>query len=169
MCDRLSARPIELPDANAFVDEHHRHHKPVVSHRFSIAAWLGARVVGVAICGRPVSGSFDKLMVLEVLRCCTDGTRNACSFLYAAVTRAARAIGYRVVQTYLLATERGASLKALRQLGWRPHVEVTRGREWKRTGDYRSTAQGTLFSRSRIDQPTCDKRRWLCELEVAPC
>ena len=32
----LDIRPISLAEANAFVEEHHRHHKPVVGHKFSI-------------------------------------------------------------------------------------------------------------------------------------
>lgn len=49
---------------------------------------------------------------LEVNRLCTDGTPNACSILYAAAYRAARAMGYNRVVTYILDTENGSSLKA---------------------------------------------------------
>lgn len=34
----LELVPITLKEANAFVEQHHRHHKPVVGHKFSIAA-----------------------------------------------------------------------------------------------------------------------------------
>ena len=51
--------PISLKDANAFVAEHHRHHKPVVGHKFSIGCAQDGKLVGVAIVGRPVSRYLD--------------------------------------------------------------------------------------------------------------
>ena len=59
----------------------------------------------------PVSRYLDDGHTLEVNRLCTDGTKNACSFLYAAAWRAARAMGYRKIVTYILDTESGASLR----------------------------------------------------------
>jgi hypothetical protein len=111
----LLITPISLEEANAFVEIHHRHHNPVVGHKFSIAVSDGDKVVGVAIVGRPVSRHLDNGWVLEVNRCCTDGTKNACSMLYGAAWRAAKALGYRRLITYTLPAEGGASLKAS---GW---------------------------------------------------
>ncbi|MGK8887390.1 XF1762 family protein [Burkholderia gladioli] len=112
--------PISLDEANAFVATHHRHHRPAVGHKFSIAAVdLAAdepRVCGVVIVGRPVARGNDDGMTLEVTRCCTDGTRNACSALYGAAWRAARALGYTRLITYTLPAEGGASLRGA---GWR--------------------------------------------------
>ena len=48
----------------------------------------------------------------EVVRCCTDGTGNACSMLYRAAWRAVRALGYIKLVTYTLPDEGGASLRA---------------------------------------------------------
>ena len=112
----LDICPISLAEANAFVAEHHRHHKPVVGHKFSIGCTDGEKIVGVAIVGRPVARYLDDGWTLEVNRCCTDGTRNACSMLYAAAWRAARAMGYHKLITYILDTEPGTSLKAA---GWK--------------------------------------------------
>lgn len=109
---KLAAVPIELGEANAFVAEHHRHHRPVVGHKFSIGATAGDSIVGVAIVGRPVSRMRDDGLTLEVTRLCTDGTRNACSFLYGACARAAFALGYKRIGTYILKSETGASLRA---------------------------------------------------------
>lgn len=108
--------PISLAEANEFVTRNHRHHKPVVGHKFSIAAARGDEIVGVAIVGRPVSRHLDDGWTLEVNRLCTDGTRNACSMLYAAAWRAARAMGYKRLITYILESEPGTSLKAA---GWK--------------------------------------------------
>lgn len=113
---RLALCPVDLDEANAFVARLHRHHRPVVGHKFSLGAVLGDAIVGVAIVGRPVSRHRDDGMTLEVTRLCTDGARNACSFLYGAAARAAFALGYRRIGTYILASESGTSLKAA---GWR--------------------------------------------------
>src|SRR5690606_25655028 len=86
---------LSLAEANSFVAKHHRHHRGVVGHLFSIGAVLGEAVVGVVIVGRPVARLRDDGETAEVTRLCTDGTRNACSFLYGAATRAAFALGYR--------------------------------------------------------------------------
>lgn len=123
---RLTVVPITLLEANAFVTEHHRHHPPVVGHKFSVGAAVGDRIVGVVIVGRPVSRQRDDGLTLEVTRLCTDGHRNACSFLYGAAARAAFALGYRALGTYILAAEDGRSLAAS---GWRLIGEV-RGRSW---------------------------------------
>jgi hypothetical protein len=86
--------PLELEEANAFVALHHRHHSPVKGHKFSLGAVKNNKVVRVAIVGRPVSRLRQDGVTVEITRLCTNGTRNACSFLYGAATRAAFALGY---------------------------------------------------------------------------
>ena len=108
----LSLVPVSLKDANAFVAAHHRHHKPVTGHKFSIGCEAEGRLVGVAIVGRPVSRYLDNGFTLEVTRLCTTGEKNACSMLYAAAARAAKSIGYSRIITYTLDSECGASLTA---------------------------------------------------------
>lgn len=145
----MSLIPLPLDEANAFVEQHHRHHPPVVGHKFSMGAVKDDRVVGVAIVGRPVARRLDDGMTLEVTRVCTDGTPNACSFLYSAAWRATRALGYLRLVTYTLATESGASLRAA---GWQV-VGETPGRSW------------SCPSRPRVDKhPLQMKLRW-----EAPC
>ncbi|MDD3029844.1 MAG: hypothetical protein PHS57_06165 [Alphaproteobacteria bacterium] len=111
----LNIRPIAFAQAASFVDEHHRHHKPPVGHKFSIACYDGDRLCGVAMVGRSVSRYFDDNLTLEVNRLCTDGTKNACSILYSTAWRAAKALGYRRIVTYTLESESGTSLRAA---GW---------------------------------------------------
>jgi len=123
---RLRAVPINLEGANEFVLRHHRHHTPVVGHKFSIAATDGENIVGVVIVGRPVSRHRDDGATLEVTRLCSDGTKNACSFLYGAAARAAFALGYRRIGTYIRQDEPGTSLKAC---GWRL-IGETPGKSW---------------------------------------
>ncbi|UNI72459.1 MAG: protein of unknown function DUF4338 [Chaetfec virus UA24_244] len=112
----LDIVPVTLAEANAFVERYHRHHKPVVGHKYSIGCADGEKIVGVAIVGRPVSRYLDDRWTLEVTRLCTTGERNVCSKLYAAAWRAARAMGYKRLVTYILESETGTSLKAA---GWR--------------------------------------------------
>ena len=112
----LELSPITLTEANEFVLQLHRNHAPVVGHKFSIAAWDGENVRGVAIVGRPVSRHLDDGWTLEVNRLCTDGAKNACSMLYGASWRAAKAMGYKRLYTYTLPQEGGASLRAA---GWK--------------------------------------------------
>lgn len=114
--EMLEIVPMTLKEANAFVEQNHRHHGPTVGHKFSIGVSDGEKIVGVAIVGRPVARHLDDGWTLEVNRLCTDGTRNACSMLYAAAWRAARAMGYKRVVTYILESENGASLRAA---GWK--------------------------------------------------
>lgn len=45
----LELCPMTLKEAKAFVEQHHRHHKPVVGHKFSIGCTDGEKIVGVAI------------------------------------------------------------------------------------------------------------------------
>lgn len=112
---RLLITPLELKEANRFVALVHRHHFPVIQHRFSFGVVdVEGELHGVCIVGRPV-GRSDRRKVAEVTRLATDGTPNACSMLYAAAARACKALGYEVVQTYILGTEPGTSLIAA---GW---------------------------------------------------
>lgn len=138
--------PSKRDEANAFVAAHHRHHRPVVGCIFTLACADAGRVVGVAIVGRPVARLAQDGFTAEVTRLCTDGTRNACSMLYAAAWRAARAIGYRKLITYTLPEEGGASLRGA---GWVVVDECAGGGTWDRA------------ERPRVDtHPTQAKLRW---------
>ncbi len=132
----LVVTPINLDEANAFVATMHRHHKPVPGAKFCLAVSDEAGAVrGVAIVGRPVARASDTGYTLEVNRCCTDGARNACSMLYGAAWRAAKALGYRRLITYTTPTEGGASL---------------RGAGWTLLGE-RGGGNWNVTSRPRID------------------
>lgn len=149
----LRLTPIDLRSANTFIRLFHRHHKQVQGHRFSLSAYNGDELVGVAIVGRPVARGCDPGTTVEVTRLCTNGTKNACSFLYGAAARAAKALGYRLIQTYILETEPGTSLKAA---GWR-HAKVIAGRQWEH-----STASQLFLDghTRRTDQTIMAKQRW---------
>lgn len=143
----LKIVPLELRELNVLVAELHRHHKPVRGHRFCIGVEDNGRLVGGCAVGRPVArlaGSPKE--VLEVTRLVTDGTRNACSMLYGAAARIGKELGYRRIQTYILASENGASLRAS---GWVLEDGQCGGGPWSRVG------------RPRPDtQPAELKQRW---------
>lgn len=151
---RLLLAPLTREEANAFIAAHHRHRSPVVGHLFALGAgfWDGsgprsesACIVGVAIVGRPSARELQDGWTAEVTRVATDGTRNACSFLYGRAWRACRALGYRKLVTYTLAEEGGASLRAA---GW-VIVGETRAESWHRE------------PRPRVDRyPLQRKLRW---------
>lgn len=124
----LYLMPINLREARAFVDRVHRHHPAPQGGKFAVAAASGDQLVGVAIVGRCVAKALDDGWTAEVTRVATDGTKNACSMLYGACWRAARAMGYRRVITYTGEDEPGTSLLAA---GFRI-VGQTDPRSWNR-------------------------------------
>jgi hypothetical protein len=137
--------PITLREANAYIRRHHRHHGDARGCRFCLAAALGEEVVGVVVVGRPVARRLDDGWTVEVTRLASDGTPNACSFLYGAARRAAFALGYRRCITYILDSEPGTSLRAA---GFRLVGEAGGG-SW------------SCKSRPRVDShPLQGKLRW---------
>lgn len=152
----LSIVPVELAEANALVAAWHRHHQPSQGHRFSIGLIDDDGLMhGAAIIGRPVARlAGSPRDVLEVVRLVTDGTPNACSMLYAAAARAGRALGFKRIQTYILESETGVTLRAA---GWVCEGSAGGG-QWKHT-------DGKL---RRTDQPTEMKQRWVKLLNERP-
>lgn len=109
---KLHIVPIIQREAMAYIERHHRHHKPPRGSIFQIAvADEDNEIRGVAMVGRPVSRVLQDGWTLEVNRVATDGARNACSMLYGACWRTAKALGYRRLVTYTLPEEGGASLR----------------------------------------------------------
>ena len=132
-----------LSEAKAYIKRIHRHHLAPVGGKFAIGCSDGDKVVGVAVIGRPVARHYDDDWTVEVTRLATDGTKNACSMLYAAAWRAARAMGYRRIGTYILSEENGTSVAAA---GWK-QLHQTQGGSWN------------CESRPRVDKhPT--QRKW---------
>lgn len=125
----VELRPVTQDVAYAFVRQHHRHHDvPTGGLWWHAAHDANGSIVGVAIVGRPVARALDDGLTSEVTRLCTDGSPNVCSLLYGASRRASEAKGFRRGLTYILASESGASLRAV---GWRPLWRVV-GRSWSR-------------------------------------
>lgn len=149
----LELVPISIKEARAFVARHHRTHKRLkVIARFAVGVARDGVVVAVAITGNPKARKLQDGWTAEVVRVCSidkrpegDHASCACSMLYAASWRAARALGFRRLVTYSLPEEGGASLRAA---GWTLLGEVGGG-SWSRR------------ERPRVDaHPTQVKLRW---------
>ena len=141
----MTAKPIERKEAAEYIAALHRHHKPVMRDKYRVAAYHNGKIVGVVQVGNPVARALCDGKTLEVVRLCTDGTQNACSFLYASASRIAAELGYDKIITYILNTESGVSLRAA---GWHKEADI-RGHKWGCPSRPRNTTA-----------PACDKQRW---------
>jgi hypothetical protein len=150
---KLCVVPCTIEQANAYVQRIHRHHGaiPIARLAFAVANEAGF-IHGVAIVGRPCNTHLDDNWTLEVRRVCTDGCANACSALYAAAWKAAKAIGYRRLITYTLAEEGGASLRAV---GWKP-VQGCGGKAWNHRKRVRQSDPLFLLKKTRWEISTHD-------------
>ena len=148
----LTLVPISLEEANAFVKKYHRHNQTVPGAKFCVACSVDEIIVGVAIVGRPIARNADDGWTLEICRVATDGTRNANSFLYGAVRRAAWALGYKKLITYTLPEESGDSLRGA---GYRC-IGMAGGGSWSRE------------NRPRVDtHPLQKKLKWEASVLLA--
>jgi hypothetical protein len=138
--------PIERNEAVAFVDKLHRHHDGVAKDKYRLACALDGEIVGVIQVGRPDARALCDGKTLQVIRTCTDGTQNACTFLLGSAARIAKDLGYCKLITYILDTEDGTSLKAA---GWHKEADI-KGHSWDCPSRPRKTTA-----------PTCDKQRWV--------
>lgn len=141
----MELRDISIRDAMRLVKTWHRHLDPPQGAKFALAAWQEDKCVGVALVGRKIA-RMEKRGTAEVLRVATDGTRNACSFLYSRAKRAAQALGFGRVVTKTLPAEGGASLRAVQAKA----LGKTRAQQWDRTNRRRK--------RTRVGEQ--EKIRW---------
>lgn len=147
---------LPLREANAFIAQHHRHHKPVQGCKFVIGCLDGERLCGCVVAGRPVARRLDDGYTVELTRVCTDGTTHAASKLIAGAARAAFAMGARKVISYVLETEQGVSYLAA---GWTVVDDMVGGGSWNKPGRPRMEPMADLLGLTD-KAPTCRKRRW---------
>lgn len=142
----LTLVPVTRDQARAYIREVHRHHGPPLGYRYAVGVARDGQLVGVATAGRPVSRVLDDGHTIEVTRVATDGTDNACSMLYGACWRAARAMGYRRGITYTQEGESGASLRAA---GWREEAVLPARPGWDTPARRRSGSTTDGVARTR--------------------
>lgn len=110
----LTLKPCTVKRAVPFVREVHRRLPAIQGAMWAVGAWSGGQLIGVALVGHPARELMgDTLSVLRVA--VIEGHRNACSMLYGACSRAAKAMGAANLVTYTHEDESGVSLKAA---GW---------------------------------------------------
>ena len=110
--------------------------------------------------GRPVSRVLDDGKTLEVLRLCTNGKKDVCSFLYSRAARIAKEMGYKKIITYILESEPGISLKAS---GWTCEADGVGGSDWDTPSRPREivASQMSLFQ-EKMKYPVNEKKqRWV--------
>lgn len=151
---RIHVAPCFIGDARRYVAAVHRHNLPPKSGLFAVAIEddTGARV-GVGIAGRPVARALDDGHTIEITRVATDGHPNACSMIYGALCRAAKALGYRRAITYTIESEPGTSLKAA---GFSQVADLRTRPSWGSPS--RPRVQVDLFGNER--RHPGPKRRW---------
>lgn len=146
MSAKLVIVPLTLTDAIEHVRRVHRTHEKPTGGLFACGLARDGKVVGAAIVGRPKARGLQDGWTAEIVRVAVeDGNANGCSMLLGACWRACRALGWRRLVTYTLASEPGSSLRGA---GWR-EVNRVPGRSW------------SCPSRPRVDHmPAQEKIRW---------
>lgn len=159
----IKAVPIELKAAQNYINKHHRHHQAAHRDKFRLAAMDNEKIVGIVQVGRPVSRVLDDGNTLEVLRLCTNGQKNVCSFLYSRAARIAKEMGYTKIITYILESESGASLKAS---GWEKEADGVGGSSWNVPSRPREVVavQMSLFPEKPKYPINEKKQRWSKQL-----
>lgn len=146
----LQLVPVSQRQANEAVTRWHRHNAAPRGDLFRVGlADDDGVLVAVGIAGRPVARHLDDGRTVEITRVSSDGTRNAGSRIYGALTRAAFALGYRRVVTYTQASESGASLRAA---GFRVVAELPPRRGWHSMTRPRDTARYLVTARTLWDR-----------------
>jgi len=147
----MEIAPCTVKAATKKVREWHRHLPDIQGGLFAAQVVdPNGECVGVAIAGNP-SRVWQGQAKLVIQRVATQGHENACSALYGALCRAAKALGYREVWTYTLPHEPGTSLRAAGFM----NMGLTNGGEWDRPSRRRKPANNS--------EP---KRRWLRKLSA---
>lgn len=103
----MEIKPVTFKEASNFINLYHRHHNATVGCKFCIGLYDNAKLIGCAVCGRPVSRYYDNGEICEINRVCVlDGYKNGCSMLYGACCSIAKNMGYKKIITYTLQSER---------------------------------------------------------------
>lgn len=125
----LYLRPWTVKQALPFVAQVHRRQPRIQGALWAVSVRRDAEVVGCALVGHPARVWMHDHAILCVLRVAVvEGVPNACSMLYGACSKAARAMGADGLVTYTHLDESGHSLRVS---GW-VRDKQTDGGEWSR-------------------------------------
>lgn len=158
--DWLPLRIVPMPVKRAmpFVAKHHRHNRKPNGGLFAAGIQQDGVLVGVAIAATPVALGLCDGTTVEITRVCVldSATTNACSMLYGALCRAAKALGYSRAVSYTLADEPGTSLLAA---GFRKVADLKARPSWSHPSRPRNQVTQTLFGDVEA-RPPGPKSRW---------
>lgn len=163
MSKKIYSRPITIKDANEFVKQHHRHHRPTSrnSGKWAISAVnvLG-ETIGVLIAGNPVSATYMDGVTLEITRLCVipGSPKGTCSFLLGKCRKIWHTMGGERILTYTLDEESGASLRGA---GWEKTATVHPHKRWTNKNKFDGLLRDDLEIYSK------KKLRWECNLKEA--
>ena len=158
---KLTAIPVSLKEAQAYINKYHRHHKASVGDKFRVACSIDGEIVGIAQCGNPVARYLCDGETLEITRLCTNGEKDVCSFLYSRCARIAKELGYKRIITYILETETGVSLKAS---GFKLDQNNVGGATWEnntRARERRKEQQLSMLEERQKYPVGVMKQRWV--------
>ena len=134
----LMVRPCTVKFARRWVADVHRHLPKIQGALWALKALRSGEPVGIAVVGNPARQWQDESVLCLLRMAVLEGQKNACSFLYGACSRTARAMGATDLVTYTLPIEPGTSLRAA---GW-IFAGMTDGGQWDRPSKPR---QQSLF------------------------
>lgn len=146
----MKIAPCTVKAAMKVVRAWHRKLPELQGGLFAAQCVAEGECVGVAVAGNP-SRAWQGTGRIVISRVATQGHENACSALYGALCRAAKALGYSEAWTYTMPDEPGTSLRAAGFMD----MGLTDGGEWDRPSRKRAPAK----------QPE-QKRRWLRRLSA---
>lgn len=132
----INVAPCTVKQARKYVAAWHRHLPDIQGGLFAARVVVDGETRGVAIAGNP-SRVWQGTGRILIARVATLGVRNGCSRLYAALARAAEALGYLEAWTYTLPEEPGTSLLAS---GFVDMGLTDVNAEWDRVGRRREPA-----------------------------
>lgn len=102
--------PMTVKEARRLVKQWHRKLEDIQGGLFAAGLEVDGELRGVAVAGNParVWQGTGRLVISRVA--VEDGVPNGCSRLYAAIARAAEALGWREIWTYTTPQEPGSSV-----------------------------------------------------------
>jgi hypothetical protein len=158
----INSKPITIKQANEFIKQFHRHHRPTIrnSGRWAIAAIDGDdKIVGVAIAGNPVSATMMDGYTIEITRLCVQegAPKGTCSFLLSRCCNIWKIMGGKRVITYTLDSESGSSLRGA---GWQLSGIVKPHRRWQ------NKTKSDGIKRDDLKIYELSKKRWERILEA---
>ena len=118
MPNSLQIHPCSIKFARKFIAKHHSYLPRVVGGIFALATLQSQELVAVALVGRPRNVHLSRLCIAELYRLAVQpNAMHAASFLLARTAKAAFALGYDAIISYVPSKLDATSYRAA---GWNP-------------------------------------------------